>query len=268
MKNFRFYHPDTDGDSGADKNTKVTYKFEGEDGSFDISDPAQAAEAKKFIELGKLHTRDMPEIGKLREKAQNFDVWDQLIRQSAETGNTDVLMATLSDAGIKMTKGEKEEFSDLENDDAVKMIFDKLDKKISGLENKIDSSYWAGKGESAHTKLSSKYNGNDGLPKYKPEEIEKYCQKKKFIMDDIEEQYDVAYQMMNREAIETAKDEARLNKNGELKRKRDKVKLGDDDAVAVLRKDKRIDLTGKNYDQIAKEAGKILEERGEVLDLE
>jgi len=260
-----FYHPE----QGAGGNTVITWKFDGEEKSYDISDPEQLKEVTKDIELGNLHKKQQAkmaeELKAVKSKAELYEQFEEMM-QGVRDGSVEpnrLVQAINTATGLELTLKDKEAIAEGTFFDEDSKMIGKLYKEIESLKKEVKQSqadvYWETKRDATHTKLKDKYNGVDGMPVYDPDEVERYCKQEGIFRKDIEKQYETAYKEMNAKAIIDAEQQTIKKKEQELARKRD----------AALSSEGSFDfgpgnvkVEGKTYHQLAVEAARIAREQG------
>ena len=221
----KFYHPDDD--SGA---VKIGYKFMGEEGELDLTDPEQYNKAKALIEKGLLYDKKMHELGELKRKAESYDTWAEFL-EGVRTGeiSKDELINTFEKYGIKLTAQEKKALEDdieYGTDDARDPILKNVQNELQELKKKVQDyelKEMALQIKQAHDILTKKYDGRDGMPKYDPDEVAKYAAENGIYSPDPVRQYELAYFDMNREAILKAKEQGVTEKKLKQMQKRERA---------------------------------------------
>lgn len=217
------------------ENSKVVLKYKGEeDKVYDISNPDDLASFKQKAEKGRWYEKNEEDITKklkrldsLEGKAKIADNWETYLGQ-VRSGDIpiDDLYGKFDQMGIKLTREEKKEMRDdvyLEEDnDMIKQ----LEAKVSGLENQIkknSESQITSQIENTFKALSKRYDGNNGYPPFDAEEVQELVKKKNLYMDSIEDTYENAYFILNREKILNAERENAQSKKKDLEQKRRSV---------------------------------------------
>lgn len=258
------YHPE----QGAGS-TVITFKFDGEEKSYDLSDPEQHKEAVKDIELGNLHKKQQhkmaEELKAVKSKAELYEQFEDMM-QGVREGRIEpkrLIDAISLGTGLELTVKEKEQIAsgDFFGEDS-KMV-EKLYKEVESLKDEIKKSqadvYWETKRDATHTKLQSKFSGGDGKPAYDPEEVEAYCKKEGIFRKDLERQYETAYLEMHDKEIREAELKAAQKREQEKLRKKDAF-LSNDDGYDFSPGEVKTD--GKNYNQLVEETLRLAKEQG------
>jgi hypothetical protein len=248
--------------------TKITFKFDGQEKVYDISDPAQREEAVKDIELGNLHKKKEKEIAEtlkaVKSKAEMYDKFDTWMN-AIKNGSADpkeFVTAIQEATGLKLSVKDKEDImsGDFEDDDKVAQIYKKVQSLESELKKAKTENFWQAKQEAATAKLSVKYDGKNGMPPYNQKEVDEYCAKTGFFLNDPEEHYEGAYLRLHQTDIEKAKTEQQKQKELELKRRQDYIDGGAGSGVDF--KDKPISVKGKSYNKLVEETAQKLKDEG------
>lgn len=248
-------------------NTTISFKFDGKDMNYDISDPDQLKAVVNDLQLGNLHKKKEKEMAEtlrnVQSKADMFDKFDKWMESIRSGADPEPFINALQDStGLKLSIGEKEAIRDgyFDDDDRISGLFKEITNLKSELKKTKTENYWQQKSETAHLKFGAKYDGKDGLPPYDAVEVEKFCRDKGLMLADIEEQYELAYQLMNKDKISEASVERQKKKEQETARKRDYTGSGDGHGFNF--NDAPVSVKGKSYSQLAAEAAKTLREKG------
>lgn len=256
----KFYQTDDSavkGNNGSDEDMIIKYTFDGKvEREADLRTPEGRLIAKQLGEKGILYNKEMHQISDVKKQAQLYQYWDSAIKKAADTGNPDTIIALLNDVGVKLTPAQKADIKagdlDLEDNPELMKQLSKLTEEVNKLKTEVKESekriLWMNEDKTAHSKLSEKYNGRDGLPKYEPDKISQWCKDTGFFMNNPEEQFERAYRIMNEEDIKKAVD----NKNQALRKSQDRVS----DFVPSGEKQVKmpapnIDLSKSSYSELA-----------------
>lgn len=219
----------------ADNPMKVTLKVNGEeDRTFDLSNPDDIASFKQKAEKGRWYEKNEEDISKklkrlegLEGKAKIADNWQAYLDQ-VRSGDipVDDLYDKFETMGIKLNAQEKKEIRDDVYIDEDNSMVRELEAKIAGLEKKLDKSnenQVATQIESTLKTLTKRYDGSNGYPKFDINEVVNFVKSKNLYMDSIEETYENAYVLMNKEDILKAERESSTSASKELEKRRNQV---------------------------------------------
>lgn len=167
---------------------------------------------KQLAEKGILYNKTMHELGeekrRLAEEKGKLSQVQEVLEKAKNDENyrkTSFIPNLENELGFKITESQAD---DLLDDISQNPIVVALQKKIDDLEKsqKTDQErQMIREIESAHKVLEGKYNGKNGMPKYDREEVDKYIAENSFFMPDINQNYEEAYFLANKQKILDAK---------------------------------------------------------------
>lgn len=241
--------------------TKVVLKYKGEvDKEFDLTNPEDITALKRTAEKGRYWEKNEESFHKrlkdAESKAEIANNWDAYLN-SIKSGNVPVddLYNTFDKMGIKLTKQQKQDVSDDLFDGEENKHLTKLEKEIEQLKGQISESksqQLSKEIERTFKSLEKKYDGKDGLPKFDADEIADFVKRKNLYMDSVEETYENAYYLMNRQAIIDAERDRTADQRRKLEQERRRVSEGDLGGVGKFQFTEPVN-TKKSYNQIAQD---------------
>lgn len=257
MWNFRGHQPFYDADIGGGGNEKIEIVYQGE--VIDsVEVPAGLPEdvrvkIKQGMEKGTLYDKKMHSIAETERellvqqtKMENVQTALDRARDDEDYRDGQFIPNLEAELGFELTKKEVKDALDFDGDSEV---VSKLTSKIEKLEKRVE----AGDQQSVlreiditHKKLENQYDGKEGFPKYDREAVQKYIDDNKFIIPDIESNYEQAYYLANRDEIREAD---RNNAGIEEKNRKKFIKdnrSGSGDPGGIV---KKVDMTGMTSDE-------------------
>ncbi len=125
------------------------------------------------------------------------------------TEDTEKFITDLKNEGIdlKLTKSDLDDLDDGDTDPVTRKLMEKiesLEKKIETSSLNTEAETWKLHSSAAHKDLASKFSGKNGYPKYNAAEIDDYLVKNggnSIFHPDVNKQYELIYQDLNREKI-------------------------------------------------------------------
>jgi len=214
------------------ENSKVVVKVDGQvDSEYDITNPDDLASFTQKAAKGRWYEKNEESISKklkrldeVEGKAKIADNWETYLA-SVKSGQVpiDDLYDKFDQMGIKLNKKDKEELDeDFLDNPKVSLLEDKIKSLETKMRQNNDNAV-ATQIERTFKSLEKKYDGKDGLPEFDSADIADFVKKKNLYMDSVEDTYENAYFLMNRDAIIEAERSRSNDDRKRLQRRRDGV---------------------------------------------
>lgn len=274
MKYQIFY--DAPGGSGSGESSKLTLVYDGEEAkTFDLAnlDEAGKKELKQLAEKGLLHNHKMRDFAEVEKKAATADEWLGYLLQvkNGQVSTEDFIADLEGQLGRKLTKQEADEVDPDEDLDGtaklVKTIQKNFDDRFSKIENQLKTNSTealATEIQRVHDKMATKYNGKDGMPEYKPNEVQAYIDQNKLYSPNLDLNYEQAYRALNWQGIIDAEHKKAATDAKNLNQKRHENKTNPGNGKGFSLGDEKVD-TSKSYNRLSLDAAKKMQEQGVSL---
>ena len=233
--------------------SKVVFKYQGEVvDELDWNVPADREKIVQRAHRGIMYDKVADDLHAAKKER---DTWEGLLdgAKSDPEKLTQLVGMIEGYIGKPLTERQVAELQDdaFTDDLATNPVVKKLQTELNAMKEQTEKAQQAAIAQEiqrVHKNMMVKYDGSSGLPKYEIDEVERYIADNSFYLKDIDQNYEQAYFMLNKDKILAAERKKALEDNK-------KLKVGDDgigraeEAAASLKEQKE---KPKNYDDIVK----------------
>jgi len=258
---------ETNGTQSQD--SKVVFKYQGEVvDELDWNVPADREKIVQRAHRGIMYDKVADDLHAAKKER---DTWEGLLEGAKSDPEKLTQLVGMIEGYIGKPLTEKqvaELHDDAYTDDlSTNPVVKKLQAELNAMKEQTEKAQAAAVSQEIqriHKNLMVKYDGSSGLPKYEVDEVEKYITDNSFYLKNIDENYEQAYFMLNKDKILAAERKKALEDNK-------KLKVGDDgigraeEAAASLKEQKE---KPKSYDDIVNAVLRESKEQGKAIILD